>query len=595
MKKGILLVLGSILLLTFPIKAQENLPGFWNIDSTRIRRNEMTQLYLSPKQVLWTDGHVENTEILLSLKSGQPDMAREPYCLMATEGDTASILLDYGRELHGGLKLVLGHCNAATSHVRIRFGESIGEVCSEPDGGRNRTGFGSNDHATRDMNMPVPRYGMMEIGNTGFRFVRIDLIGHERKIQLKEASAILRYRDIPYIGSFCCSDKRLTEIWQTGAYTVHLNMQEYLWDGIKRDRAVWLGDMHPEVATLMSVFGQNEVVPRTLDLACQFYPLPQWQNGISAYSFWYLIIHYEWYLHGGDNVFLAKHCNYIKGLIDKIDGLVDSNGNENFEGNTKGVMRYFLDWQSTYNPRGAEAGHRALACWALTAAEALCHIMGEDEYAKKCTSTIERLKKQIKPHNGLKQAASLMAISGMIPAKQACDEVVAKGGAAKFSTFYGYYMLEALAMAGEYQQALDIIRQYWGAMIDLGATTFWEDFNLEWTKNAARIDEFATQDKIDIHRNYGDHCYISYRHSLCHGWASGPTAWLTRHVLGVKIVEPGCRTLHITPYLGNLDWAEGSFPTPFGTVYIRHQKTDDGIIVSKIIAPENIRIIQESE
>ncbi len=58
---------------------------------------------------------------------------------------------------------------------------------------------------------------------------------------------------------------------------------------------------------------------------------------------------------------------------------------------------------------------------------------------------------------------------------------------------------------------------------------------------------------------------------------------------------PGCRTLHITPYLGNLDWADGSFPTPFGTVYIRHQKTDDGIIVSKIIAPENVRIIQESE
>lgn len=24
--------------------------------------------------------------------------------------------------------------------------------------------------------------------------------------------------------------------WLTGAYTVHLNMQDYLWDGIKRDR-----------------------------------------------------------------------------------------------------------------------------------------------------------------------------------------------------------------------------------------------------------------------------------------------------------------------------------------------------------------------
>ena len=73
----------------------------------------------------------------------------------------------------------------------------------------------------------MPRYGQIEI--------------------VKEATAILRYRDIPYVGSFRSSDPRLDSIWMTGAYTVHLCMQEYLWDGIKRDRAVWLGDMHPEV------------------------------------------------------------------------------------------------------------------------------------------------------------------------------------------------------------------------------------------------------------------------------------------------------------------------------------------------------------
>ena len=27
--------------------------------------------------------------------------------------------------------------------------------------------------------------------------------------------------------------------------------------------------------------------------------------------------------------------------------------------------------------------------------------------------------------------------------------------------------------------ALDVIRTYWGAMLDLGATTFWEDFNID--------------------------------------------------------------------------------------------------------------------
>ena len=45
--------------------------------------------------------------------------------------------------------------------------------------------------------------------------------------------------------------------------------------------------------------------------------------------------------------------------------------------------------------------------------------------------------------------------------------------------FYGYYMLEAMAMAGNYQGALDVIREYWGAMIDLGATSFWGRFRYQ--------------------------------------------------------------------------------------------------------------------
>jgi hypothetical protein len=36
-------------------------------------------------------------------------------------------------------------------------------------------------------------------------------------------------------------------------------MQEYLWDGIKRDRLVWIGDMYPEVSTIHAVFDFNEV------------------------------------------------------------------------------------------------------------------------------------------------------------------------------------------------------------------------------------------------------------------------------------------------------------------------------------------------
>ena len=190
-----------------------------------------------------------------------------------------------------------------------------------------------------------------------------------------------------------------------------------------------------------------------------------------------------------------------------------------------------------------------------------------------------------------KQAAALLAMSGLVSPDKANAEVLAKDGAHRMSTFYGYYMLQTRAFADDYQGALDNIREYWGGMLDLGATTFWEDFNIEWLKNAGRIDEIVPKEKVDVHGTYGDYCYKGYRHSLCHGWASGPTAWLTEHVLGVKVVEPGCKTIRIKPHLGNLKWVEGSFPTPFGVLKVKHRKLENGEIKSEIEVPKGINLI----
>ena len=64
---------------------------------------------------------------------------------------------------------------------------------------------------------------------------------------------------------------------------------------VKRDRLVWVGDLHPEVMTVSTVFGYNEVVPKSLDLIRDITPLPSWMNGISSYSIWWLLIQRDWY------------------------------------------------------------------------------------------------------------------------------------------------------------------------------------------------------------------------------------------------------------------------------------------------------------
>jgi len=231
----------------------------------------------------------------------------------------------------------------------------------------------------------------------------------------------------------------------------------------------------------------------------------------------------------------------------------------------------------------------------LRAGAELCDVLDEPAARDMCMAAAERLKKHVPDPAGSKQAAALLALAGLDDPASLNSGVMAVDGARRMSTFYGYYVLQARALAGDYAGALDCIRQYWGAMLDLGATTFWEDFDVDWTSDAARIDELVPSGKKDIHGDFGKYCYKGFRHSLCHGWASGPTAWLSEHVLGVEVVEPGCRTVRIDPHLANLAWAEGTFPTPLGILRVRHEKLPDGTIRSDIQAPSGVKVLRVSK
>lgn len=563
-------------------------PVFGANYANKFSSDHRVRKYLVPQRIVWQSStdekQIKGTANLLKLSTGQAELPKRNLCILKSDATSKpAIVLDFGKELHGGLQLITSITPKKNPiKIRVRFGESVSEVMSDIDTIKGAT----NDHAMRDFITELPWLGSAEIGNTGFRFVRIDLVEANTELHLKEINAIFSYRDIPYKGSFKCSDAQLNEIWLTGAYTVHLNMQEYLWDGIKRDRLVWVGDMHPEVMTINSVFGYNDVVPRSLDAAKDQAPLPDWMNGLSAYSMWWIIIHKEWYKYQGDLPYLQKQKDYLQKLLTILTTKINADGSENLDGGR------FLDWPSSENKPAVHAGLQSLMLLTFEAGAELCTILKDDATAQKCKAAMVLLKKHVPATNNSKQAAALMGLSGLLPIDKA-NNLLSVGGVKDFSTFYGYYMLQAKAKAGDYEGAMQNIKTFWGAMLGLGATTFWEDFNMDWLQNAGRIDELLPANKKDIHGDCGAYCYKGFRHSLCHGWASGPTSWLTEHVLGVSIVEPGCKTISVVPHLGSLQFAEGTFPTPFGIVSISHKKLVTGKIETKVSAPKGVKVIYQ--
>ncbi|TLS52353.1 alpha-L-rhamnosidase [Paenibacillus antri] len=549
-------------------------------------KDPRTRYYVTPTRVLWqTEGEgveVLSAEALLEERDGQATLGGGEACILSNRGGQAGLLLDFGTELQGGVQIALwtAGTGAKTTKLRVRFGESAAEAMSE----RGPSSTATNDHAVRDTIVEVSSFlGATDIGNTGFRFVRIDLLDPEESIRIKSVRAFLLIRELERPGSFRCSDPLLTRIWEVGAYTVHLNMQEYLWDGVKRDRLVWVGDMHPETSTIQAVFGNHEVVPLSLDFSRDETPLPGWMNGFPSYSMWWILIHRDWYRQSGDMDYLLEQKSYLLGLLAALIGHVRDDG-------THDAPSAFLDWPTSPNRAGVEAGVHALFVLALQAGAELCGLLGAAEAERDCRRAERTLRRRVPEHGGSKQAAALMALSGLVDPVEANERVLAVDGPRGISTFLGYYVLKARGEAGDFVGALDVIRRYWGGMLELGATTFWEDFDLSWMENASRIDELPVPGKVDVHGSYGDYCYKGYRHSLCHGWASGPTAWLSEYVLGVRIVEPGCRKLAIRPRLGDLEWAEGSFPTPFGPVRVAHRRRADGAVETEIDAPVGVEI-----
>lgn len=65
---------------------------------------------------------------------------------------------------------------------------------------------------------------------------------------------------------------------------------------------------------------------------------------------------------------------------------------------------------------------------------------------------------------------------------------------------------------------------------------------------------------------------------------------MTQHLLGIEVLEPGCKTLRIAPNLCDLEWVEGTFPTPLGIVYVKHSKGADGKITSDLKVPAGITV-----
>lgn len=535
--------------------------------------------FVLPTRIVSCSDNVTNVDALFATRPLQIGFNESNYLSIKGKG---YIILDFGKELSGGVRIFTIRASGSRL-VRLRFGESVSE-CLANIGEKNAT----NNHSTRDMTVELQPWSDMTFGQTGFRFLKIDFLNEDDSFDITSVLASEVIDQKPFKGSFECDDEIVNKIYDTAAYTLRLCIQNgYFWDGIKRDRLVWIGDLYPEMKAAHCLYGAIDETNASLDFTKYCTPLPNWISTMPAYSLWWIINAHDEYYFSGDDTFIKNNVDYILGILNMIDGCVNSDGTTCFPGN-------FIDWptaplknEETARTEDRLTGMRYLTKITVEKTNNILKLLNKD--VTLCDDILARLAKTENKVIKHKQISGIAVMAGDYSDNNL--NVLLNGGANGMSTFMSYPILKGICHYGRFDDALKIMKEYYNGMLSVGATTFWEDFDLKWLNNCYRIDEMPVEGKIDIHGDYGAYCYTGFRHSFCHGWSAGVIPYLTEEVAGIKVLDVGCKKIKITPNLSWLNRVKVKFPTPLGILTVEHTKVN-GEIKTVIDCPNGIEIVK---
>ena len=226
--------------------------------------------------------NVEDGEELLKTKGIYLSFDFDSVARFAGKG--SYVILDFGKELAGGVRIITQEIPGNYAKARITFGESMSEACSHI-GYKNAT----NDHSPRDFEVDLISLSDLVFGMSGFRFARIEILT-EKPVLIRGIYAVSTVPVFAREGYLRTDDALLNQIIETAGHTLKLCCQNgQIWDGIKRDRLIWSGDLNPEILTCLYMFGDNVNVPNALSALREFTPEDQWMNRIPCYSAWWVL------------------------------------------------------------------------------------------------------------------------------------------------------------------------------------------------------------------------------------------------------------------------------------------------------------------
>lgn len=367
----------------------------------------------------------------------------------------------------------------------------------------------------------------------GFRFVRIEFLNCPAEVTADSFHVRNSLYPVAYRGWFSCSDPELNRIWTAGRKTLHLCMQEYWLDAIKRDRLLWVGDTRAEALYNYYLFGDTDLFRFSMRsiAECQYADGAigsAWGTGASLlwdYNAWWVIAMHDYYWHTGDREFLLEMKPYLCRATDWMTERSGENGLIRVPPNPLGVWMVVLD-----NTSGEDPFLNELYLRAIQASREACAIAGDVEGVRRYESQTAKTEPAVR------------ALLAEKPLKE-------KTTLYRHSTGL-FEVIETLFAEGNPDGALAMIRKNWGNLLVCGADTLYEGM---YGRDYPDIAERHTESRES---------HISF----CHGWTAGPCCLLPSEIAGIKPAEPGFRRFTVKPEPVDLTSFRTVVPTPHGDI-----------------------------
>jgi hypothetical protein len=514
-----------------------------------------------PGRKVITEGGKVPTRVDLAevvMPAGNVPASEDPY-----------LVLGFGKECAGRIRVI--SASPRPMRLEVQYGESAEEAVSNPYLGATE--------------IYVPPFGTAYGPKSAFAYALVRFLAGSSPLRFKAIDVDYVYYPVKPMGTFESSDPLVNKIWEVGAYTAHLCMQDVVYDAPKRDRVCLAGGLDVSGRVISSVFGDRFLLDKSLQalIAAAGVPVSKDVNNIPGFSALWVMSEANYFRHTGDMAHLAAVHDSLRGLLEYMASRIDDKG-QLVNANNRST---FIDWSPDLDGDSPESRRVTLMQFfrALNEGAWLLQQTGDSSAARFQQIAeklrVDLLKNALDPARntfGERWQTNSMAIfSGLADSGERAaiwDTVLNRPYRYTVTPHLNYYAMCAMAEAGRRAEALEWIRDYWGAMLRPETTTFWEGYDSRWPR-----DHFHGHLQTD----HGEGYFVS----LCHGWSSGPTVWLMDQVLGIQPAAGGFAQVNIRPDLCGLEWVRGAEPCPQGSIKVDYHR-DGSNFKARIEVPDGM-------